>query len=194
MVIFYKLLHILVTVMSTICCQNTICAYENKHITCFSNLINMGIEGKDAHWLLCDAASTNNEEIMNIILQRVIFPEEIIRTSKILLQACENSNLNCVRLLLNAGFDVNQRGYNDYTPLIIASMVQNELIVRELILRGADINLADKQGKTAIVHASQQGNDEIVESLIQAGSSRKKLLVRKRCSDSEDRNYLWNNK
>lgn len=84
------------------------------------------------------------------------------------------------RLLLDGGTDVNYRGYNGKTALIIACCFlqqkdEEETIVRivELLLqKGADPNLTDMNGRTAIVHAFRyNASSNVVRLLLKCGAN-----------------------
>ncbi len=68
--------------------------------------------------------------------------------------AIEKNNLDLVRLLLDAGANVNQKiespGWNGASPLIMAAGLSRLDIARLLLERGADVNHADNDGMTAI--------------------------------------------
>ena len=59
-----------------------------------------------------------------------------------------------VRVLLDAGLDVNERG--NMTPLISAVYRHKPEVVKALLKNGADINLCDSYGNTALHFAIQE--------------------------------------
>lgn len=70
-----------------------------------------------------------------------------------------------VRMLINAGADVNAKNGNEETALIKAAGKKYPDIVKLLINAGADVNVTDNLGKTALDYAQEWGNDEIVTLL-----------------------------
>jgi uncharacterized protein len=65
--------------------------------------------------------------------------------------ALSNDDIRLVRLLLDAGADVNLRWGSGYTPLIDAALSsEEEAIVKLLLERGADVNARDPEGRTAL--------------------------------------------
>lgn len=85
-----------------------------------------------------------------------------------LIIACEEDNLNLVKMLIKAKASVNlDDGEN--TPLTIACKQGQLEFVKELIKAGADINLKDKS-RTPLTTACYYGRIYIVESLIEAGA------------------------
>ncbi|GMG09608.1 unnamed protein product [Aspergillus oryzae] len=67
--------------------------------------------------------------------------------------------------------DVNNRGYDEQTPLGVASEEGNLEIVRTLLEQGADVTMADIDGWTPIYTASHIGHTEVVRLLIENGSN-----------------------
>uniref|UniRef100_A0A453HV15 Uncharacterized protein n=1 Tax=Aegilops tauschii subsp. strangulata TaxID=200361 RepID=A0A453HV15_AEGTS len=72
-------------------------------------------------------------------------------------------SLKCVKLLLEAGADVD--GIGKDTPLIIAALAGSTDILKCLVLAGADANVTDSYGHTPIEIAARSGMREHVEIL-----------------------------
>jgi uncharacterized protein len=70
-----------------------------------------------------------------------------------------------VKLLIDAGADVNGREGNGFTPLHAATENQDEAIVRLLLARGADPSARDEQGRTSEEIARQAGDPELADVL-----------------------------
>jgi len=62
--------------------------------------------------------------------------------------------------------DVNQRFYKENTPLTLASLVGDRVLVQELLKRGADANLQSDDGATALINAVENNNTEVAWMLI----------------------------
>jgi len=75
-----------------------------------------------------------------------------------------------VRLLLEAGADVNARNNFDAVPLHRACYRGHESIVRLLLDHGADVNAKDKNGNTPLHEAVWQANTDIIRLLIEKGA------------------------
>ena len=72
-----------------------------------------------------------------------------------LLSACIENNAEIVRLLLQAGSDVNATNNLGYTPLYQSTLTGNSPeIVSMLLQAGADTNLTDNEGSTALHNAT----------------------------------------
>ena len=72
-----------------------------------------------------------------------------------------------VRLLIDAGADVDIMGRNGNTALIEACSQGNEDIVTQLLKAGADINAKDFMGRTAYDYAKKSNNPVVIELVTQ---------------------------
>ena len=72
-----------------------------------------------------------------------------------------------VKMLIDAGVDVDFRGNSKYTALMVASMREEEEIVEMLIDAGADVNIKNENSDTAL---SLTSNEEIIDMLIAGGA------------------------
>jgi len=80
-----------------------------------------------------------------------------------------------VRMLIDAGANLNMQDKHGDTPLLVAIMKNNPIIVQMLIDAGADLNMQAKNGRTALHLAADLREKEIVRMLIDAGA-RKDIL------------------
>ncbi|XP_063420657.1 ankyrin repeat domain-containing protein 50-like [Mytilus trossulus] len=80
---------------------------------------------------------------------------------EMILKAVAQRKIKLVKLLLDGGVDVNFKGYDGKTPLIVACsfLHQNEdsdsmiTLINLLIKGGANVNAQDKKGRTALMYA-----------------------------------------
>lgn len=78
-----------------------------------------------------------------------------------------------IRELINSGDDINAKGGQGVTLLMLASaFTDNPEIVRDLIGAGADVNAHDNDGYTALIVAlaDENANPEIIKLLLNAGA------------------------
>ena len=87
-----------------------------------------------------------------------------------LAQACQNGNVELVKLLLEAGADVKATQGGGETPLMIASRTGRVECVKALLEKGADANASERHGQTALMWAAAQGNTEVVDLLLASGA------------------------
>lgn len=83
-----------------------------------------------------------------------------------LLLSAGNGNLAAVRQLLDAGEDVNQTGFADYTALMEAAHYGQTDCLRILLAAGADANRTDAFDCSALSYAALQGHAECVRLLL----------------------------
>lgn len=85
-------------------------------------------------------------------------------------QVTHKGNLESIRLLINAGADINAQNVQGITPLHMAATRKNVEIVQLLIDSGADIQTKDNEGHTPWHYAAKlHDNFEIAELLFQDG-------------------------
>jgi hypothetical protein len=95
-------------------------------------------------------------------------------------QANRYGNLKCSEFLLQKGVDVNQRGGDKMTSLIIAGQKGLLEVCQWLVSKGADVHAKDRFNKTALDWAKANGHAKVVEfleqQLKQSGSKSPPLL------------------
>jgi ankyrin repeat protein len=87
-----------------------------------------------------------------------------------ILEATANGHTDVIRLLLEKGANINNKGYKDQNSLFVASENGQEKAVQMLIEAGACVNDDDENGVTPIQIASQEGHRGVVEMLVKAGA------------------------
>jgi ankyrin repeat protein len=78
-----------------------------------------------------------------------------------LMYASRDGRMETVRMLLDAGADIEQRDANDITPLIAAITNNHPAVARYLIERGADIKAVDWYGRTPLWAAVETRNMDL---------------------------------
>ena len=92
------------------------------------------------------------------------FAPEICRTGENAEALARNTaqiQISVVRLLLDAGADVNARNIEKQTPLMLAAQRNREFLVALMLLRGAKSDLTDKNGMSARMLAGPCKNEEV---------------------------------
>lgn len=119
-------------------------------------------------------AQENNEEIRRIISQGFEVTSKDSNKKTALHIAVEHSNLEAVKILLDANTNVNSKDTYNRTPILMIDENIEEStteIVRLLIQKGADVNVQDKEKRTALMFACDDDNLEIVKMLLEAGAN-----------------------
>ena len=75
-----------------------------------------------------------------------------------------------VKLLLNAGANVNDVNWNGDPALICAVRKGCDNCADELIAGGADVNIINREGNTALLYAAEVVDEETLELLIKSGA------------------------
>lgn len=87
--------------------------------------------------------------------------------------ACWNSGTSeIVKMLIDAGADINACASLEQAPLHLASMQSDPELVRVLLDAGADLNLTTSEGASPLMLAASFGSDpDVVRLLIERGAS-----------------------
>ena len=86
--------------------------------------------------------------------------------------AAKNGHLDIVRLLLEAGADMDAARQNGATALQQAAWNGYLNVVRFLLEAGADKDAARQDGTTAVIGAAQNGHLDVVRLLLEAGADK----------------------
>ena len=80
-----------------------------------------------------------------------------------LVGAASNGHIECTRVLLQAGADVNKADYSGFTPLICAANNDNSEVLKLLLEAGASVNYTKpNDGYSALMCAAMHGNQECI--------------------------------
>ena len=89
--------------------------------------------------------------------------------------AAKDGDAELVKLLIDAGTDVNKANANEWTPLCTAAANGRTDCVKLLINAGADVNKADEDSETPLFTAAANGHAECMKLLIDAGADVNKV-------------------
>uniref|UniRef100_A0A0G4G1Z5 3'-5' exonuclease domain-containing protein n=1 Tax=Chromera velia CCMP2878 TaxID=1169474 RepID=A0A0G4G1Z5_9ALVE len=102
--------------------------------------------------------------------------------------AASTNAVECLRLLLEAGADVETRALrSNFTPLMCAAYRGYLDCIQLLLERGADPSLDDGEGRTAAAYAVKGGNAEILGALLRHGHSKEMGGGREENAKDEER-------
>lgn len=88
-----------------------------------------------------------------------------------LLKAAAAGDLNRIQELLTKGADIDARGKNGRTSLMLASMKGNTETVKLLLKKGSDINAKNDHGLTALNYAANKNQASVMRLLIRHGAN-----------------------
>jgi ankyrin repeat protein len=87
----------------------------------------------------------------------------------IIVAACVGDGEQVQQLIIQ-GADVNAKGPDDWSPLMVAARGGHLEVVKLLLDRGADVNAPDMYGQTSLTNAAREGDFEMVKMLLDKGA------------------------
>ena len=78
--------------------------------------------------------------------------------------------IEIANILLDNNADINKKGRDGYTPLMMAVRRDNINLIDFFIENNADINMFDPEGNTALIVAAKNHKDDIFELLLKSGA------------------------
>jgi ankyrin repeat protein len=85
--------------------------------------------------------------------------------------AAENGSEAIVKLLLEAGANMESKNTYDQTPLYLAALHGREAVVRLLLEAGANMESKNTYERTPLYHAALNGHEVVVKLLLEAGAN-----------------------
>lgn len=133
---------------------------------------NINISDANGQTPLMYAAAKNSVYSTKLLLSQneIKLEEKDIVGKTALILAAYYESCEVLKLLIDAGADLNAVDYNGLSALDYAVMRSNHNSIRILIANGANINYSDKTGKTPLIIAAIYDNAPDAEKLINAGA------------------------
>ncbi|WVZ91129.1 hypothetical protein U9M48_037341 [Paspalum notatum var. saurae] len=145
-------------------------AAEQGHCEAVRLLLSKGVDvdpvfghGTPLHLAL--AIPNDRDQIVKILLEHGADPNKVSNAFSPLALACCGYSLKCMKLLVEAGADVNFICPTGESILMVAVDGGSTDIVKFLLEAGADPNVADKDGQLPIMLAADHKHRELVEIL-----------------------------
>ncbi|WP_172440409.1 ankyrin repeat domain-containing protein [Coxiella burnetii] len=123
----------------------------------------------NANWLYI-ATRQGQIEVVRELLDKGISSNQGIGNEGVLYVAAGCGHLEITQLLLQRRANVNQPGYNDFSPLYCAAYGGHTAIVRELLMANAAVNQTHEGGMTPLLVAIQNNYVASVEELFKGGA------------------------
>jgi ankyrin repeat protein len=123
---------------------------------------------RQGHSPLHVALLTGRTQVADMFIRKgaVFEPDELLREATL----GGVSDRDVVDFLVRRGADVDHRGPDGRTPLIIAIENDDRLMTKLLLSRGADVNLQDAAGRRPLAVATPLGNQAIIRLLRKNGA------------------------
>jgi ankyrin repeat protein len=86
-----------------------------------------------------------------------------------LISAAERGDAAAVQALLAKGAEVNAKGYDGWTALMLASENGHLDVVQALLAKGPDLNAKGYDGRTALMLTSESGHLDVAQALLAKG-------------------------
>ncbi|XP_071099039.1 serine/threonine-protein phosphatase 6 regulatory ankyrin repeat subunit B-like [Haliotis cracherodii] len=115
---------------------------------------------------LMKGASSGNKDTFDLLLLNGANPSLTGDDNDTLLHAaCDGGNIDIVRHVIG-DFDINTRGENGHTPLMLAVCEGHTDVVDFVVDHGADVNMVDNDGDGLLHLACEAGNVKMVKDVM----------------------------
>lgn len=116
------------------------------------------------------ALETEDELMFQVFLHSKADLNASVDGLDLIAKAASKSSPEIISLIIKSGADINRKGYNGLTPLMVAIENGNNGAAWLFIQSGADLNVGDVYGITALMRALEKGNIDIVREMIKKGA------------------------
>ena len=135
---------------------------------------NLGAKAKRDRLMKLVSSDENMEELQEFLAQPGVNVNIRDRTryknTTALMYSAERDSVQCVKILLDAGADVNAEDKYGQTALTYAVRPYSHDCVNTLLAAGADVNKKNKIGCTALWYAVHAGRKVYIDVLLDAGA------------------------
>ena len=143
-----------------------------NHLNVVQKLIRAGADvnckGKDGTTALNKAVGFGAVDCLETLIES---GAKIYRSTTPLIIAAITEYLECMKVLIREGADLNIQGGNGNTALTAAAIKGHVESVKLLIQAGADLDIGDENDRTTLMVAAGFGHVECVKLLIQGGAN-----------------------
>ncbi|XP_067653306.1 putative ankyrin repeat protein RF_0381 [Haliotis asinina] len=131
------------------------------------SFININIRGWEKMTPIMVAAYQGHKEVVELLVKRGADLSRRTRDGNILHTACDGGQIDVVNYLLSLNsVDINSRGWNQRTPVMVAAYEGHKDVVELLVKHGADMSLTTRFGSNILYIACEQGYPDIVKYLL----------------------------
>ena len=117
---------------------------------------------------LITASSIGDSQDVKRLLGQNTYSQKELNGALFQAVRCNYDNTAVIEALLHAGADVNARGYEDRTPLMMA--IDKPLNLEAILRAGANLNQRDRYGHTAFKLAKRNSRSRAIEILRESGA------------------------
>ena len=132
----------------------------------------LDLTSNEGHYALDFSFMKNNRDVSNYLIEansKTSLNSKVLSES--LIKQCFRGETSFVKLGIRNGANINFKGENGNTPIMIACANNHLDIIELLIDAGADINLQNDMGATPLWNAVYRGFENVVRILLNAGAN-----------------------
>jgi ankyrin repeat protein len=121
----------------------------------------------------CDESLKNNYSLSELDKLQINNVNSLGWSALAIACGYSKNNDNLIKMLLDAGANINLQTNDGYTPLFISTCINSEKRTEMLIKAGADLNKQVNDGWTTLMHCCRlgKGREKIIKMLIDAGAN-----------------------
>ncbi|XP_048257878.1 uncharacterized protein LOC124126822 isoform X2 [Haliotis rufescens] len=130
------------------------------------SLSNVNTRGQNGRTPVMMAASKGHQSVFELLISKDADLTLVDNNGNSLLHlACNGGNTAIVQYLVSPS-NINTRGQNEWTPVMMAAMKRHQIVFDLLVSKNADLTLVDKDGDSLLHIACNDGDTAIVQYLV----------------------------